>query len=117
MAKELKMLQRELKMIALAMTLNCVRNTVIEKYHCAGKISDAEMKALNKEVVNRIFTFLDTWLNRTEQERSLFLGEMVAGADPFVRTWDEPELDKNLWAGAKTMEEREKQIREFKPKI
>ena len=96
------------------MTLNCVRNTVIEKYHGEGKLSDADMKAFNKEVVNRIYTFLDTWLNRSDKERDLFLGTMAAQADGFVKTWDEPELDRNLWAGAKTMKERIRQIQQCK---
>ena len=109
-------MKRELQKIALAMTLNCVRNTVIEKYHCEGKLSDADMKAFNKEVVNRIYTFLDSWLNRSDKERDLFLGKMAAGADPFVRKWDDPELDRNLWAGAKTMKERIRQIQQRKDK-
>lgn len=109
-------MKRELQKIALAMTLNCVRNTVIEKYHCEGKLSDADMKAFNKEVVNRIYTFLDSWLNRSEQERDLFLGTMAARADGFVKNWDEPELDKNLWAGAKTMKARMRQVHQPKDK-
>ena len=109
-------MKRELQKIALAMTLNCVRNTVIEKYHCEGKLSDADMKAFNKEVVNRIYTFLDSWLNRSDKERDLFLGTMAARADGFVKTWDEPELDKNMWAGSTTMKERIRQIQQCNDK-
>ena len=44
----------ETKDLALRMALYCVRNTVIENYHAAGKISDPEMMAFNKKVVNKI---------------------------------------------------------------
>jgi hypothetical protein len=46
-----------LKRLALLLTVNCVRNTVIEDYHAAGKLSDSEMKAFNQEVANKIYTF------------------------------------------------------------
>lgn len=47
----------------LRMALHCVRNTVIENYHAQGKISDAEMKAFNIEVVNKLYTFLQITQN------------------------------------------------------
>ncbi len=43
-----------LKDIALIMSVNCVRNTIIENYHAEGKRSDDEMKAFNKEVANKL---------------------------------------------------------------
>ena len=79
----------ETKMIAKAMTINCVRNTIIEQYHQQGKLSDADMKAFNKVVVNRIYTFLDCILNRSEREGNLFLGKMVATSERFTSNWDE----------------------------
>ena len=103
-------MNNELKVIALAMTLNCVRNTVIENYHCQGKLTDADMKAFNKEVANRIYTFLDCWLNRAGQERDLFLGKMAAASESFTAKWDEPEIDKTLWSGEKSLEDRIRKI-------
>jgi hypothetical protein len=35
--------QSHLKRLALLMAVNCVRNTVIEDFHAAGKIDDTEM--------------------------------------------------------------------------
>ena len=104
----------EARLFAKMMTINCVRNTVIEKYHCQGKLTDDDMKAFNKEVVNRLYTFLDCMFNRSDKERDLFLGKMAAVAEAFTAKWDEPELDKNLWSGAKTMKERIKQIRQLR---
>jgi len=40
------------------MAANCVRNTIIEDYHSQGKLTDEEMKAFNKEVASKLYTFL-----------------------------------------------------------
>ena len=48
-------IEAEARRKSRGMTLNCVRNTIIENYHCQGKLSDDDMKAFNKEVVNRIY--------------------------------------------------------------
>ena len=87
--------------VALGITHLCVRNTVIEGYHLGGKLSDADMKVFNRQVVNRIYTFLDCLLNRSTREKNLFLGKMVAASEPFTAKWDEPEFDGNLWEGEK----------------
>jgi hypothetical protein len=100
----------ETKMIAKAMALNCVRNTVIEKYHCEGKLTDADMKAFNKVVVNRIYTFLDCLRNRSEREKNLFLGKMVAISERFTGNWDELEFDGDIWPGEKAFLEEIRQI-------
>ena len=91
----------ETKMIAKAMTINCVRNTILERYHQQGKLSDADMKALNKVVVNRIYTFLDCIHNRSQRERDLFLGKMVRISEGFTGGWDELEFDGDIWQGVK----------------
>ena len=41
-----------LKRLALLIAVNCVRNTVIEDDHAAGKLDDPEMKAFNHKVAN-----------------------------------------------------------------
>ena len=81
------------------MAANCVRNTCIETFHAAGKLSGAEMKAFNKEVLNRIYTFLDCTRNRSKREKDLFLGRLTAELDGYTAGWDEPEFDENLWSG------------------
>ena len=50
------MSQAYLKRLALLMAVNCVRNTVIEDYHAAGKLDDPEMKAFYQEVANETST-------------------------------------------------------------
>lgn len=44
--------------MALRLALHCVRNTVIEDYRAAGKLSDSELKAFNREVANKLYTIL-----------------------------------------------------------
>jgi hypothetical protein len=100
----------ETKMLAKAMTINCVRNTVIEQYHLQGKLSDADMKAFNKVVVNRIYTFLDCIHNRSERERNLFLGKMIEISERFTGKWDDLEFDGDIWPGEKAFLEEMRQV-------
>ena len=100
-------------MIAKAMTINCVRNTIIEQYHQQGKLSDADMKAFNKVVVNRIYTFLDCICNRSEREKELFLGKMVATSERFTGNWDELEFDGNIWPGEKAFLDEIRQLQQM----
>jgi hypothetical protein len=65
-----------LKRLALLMAVNCVRNTVIENYHAAGKLDDSEMKAFNQEVTNKIYTFLQFLFVKPEADREAFMSAM-----------------------------------------
>lgn len=116
-----KKITETLKKEALTMTVNCVRNTVIEDYH-AGKvpksktgdysdvkvvtpygeiawndlsrINDQEMKAFNKEVVNKIYTYLEFLLNpkhEDKQEAFLKICNMF-----YPNNWDEPKFDEEM---------------------
>lgn len=89
------------KLLAKAMTINCVRNTILERYHLQGQLSDDDMKAFNKVVVNRIYTFLDCLLNGSESEKDLFLGKMVSIAEGYTVNWDALEFDGKMWPGEK----------------
>ena len=89
--------EKTAKELALMITVNCVRNTCIENYHADGKLDDRDMKAFNKEVVNRIYTFLDRFFNATGDEQEEFLERMHFIATGSTHSWDEPEIDTNLW--------------------
>ena len=97
------------KMLAKAMTINCVRNTILELYHQQGKLSDDDMKAFNKVVVNRIYTFLDCLLNGSQSEKNLFLGKMVTIAEGYTVNWDEVEFDGKMWPGEKAFQDEMQQ--------
>ena len=81
------------KHLALLMAVNCVRNTVIEDYHVKYKITDEDMKRFNKEVVNKLYTFMDYMSNRPNSDWSVFLSGMEI---MFPSNWDAPEIDQNF---------------------
>lgn len=82
--------EKNLKTVALILAKYAVRdNTVLEEYHIAGKLSNPEMMALNKEVVNNLYTFLQILANPKYKEEKK---QLVANKDPFYipRDWDTP---------------------------
>src|SRR5262245_23173837 len=88
----------ELERLALLMEVNCVRNTVIEKYHAHGKLSQDDMAAFNREVANKLYTFLHYMFNAGPRERELFLSAVGLF---YPTTWDPPRLDPALNATVK----------------
>jgi len=92
------MKSNELKNLAILMTVNCVRNTIIEDYHSQGKLSDPEMKAFNQEVANKIYTFLTFLLSKPEEDRAAFL---VAMSQMYPSGWDQPRIDQDFAKAAK----------------
>lgn len=87
----------ETQRLAVAMTVNCVRNTCLETFHAQGKLTDADMKAFNQQAASRIYTFIEMVFNRPKDEGQAFLNRMVALATPAMLTWNKPEFDKELW--------------------
>lgn len=85
--------------LAVIMASTCVRRTCIEQYHTEGKLSDAEMKAFNKEVADRLYTFLKMYAGPHDEEWDVFIGEMAKLADTEVRTWDKPKFLTEMWPG------------------
>ena len=82
-----------LKRLALLMAVNCVRNSVIEDYHAAGKLDDMEMMAFNQEVANKIYTFLHFMFVKPDEDRDAFLNAMGA---MYPKSWDPPKLDRDF---------------------
>jgi hypothetical protein len=88
-----------LKRLAKYLVQQCFRNTVIEDYHAgygigpgkpkASRITQAEMKALMIEAVEKTYSFL--WVLFQDKIGLSLLAGFAAG-DP-VAHWNEPELD------------------------
>jgi hypothetical protein len=101
---------KELNLLARMITFNCFRNTLLEDIHAGtapytatgdysdvkvvtplgeipwkevGKISQEEMKALMKEAVNKVFTFM-------------LLKEALINPFHIDRRWDEASIDKEF---------------------
>lgn len=90
----------------LRMALHCVRNTVIEDYHAQGKISDAEMKAFNIEVVNKIYTFLQITQNpKHSKERDLVFKDEdnIPAFFHLPYGWNNPVLHKGFMKALKNI--------------
>jgi hypothetical protein len=98
--------------LAKALALACVRNGFIEELHCGksahspagdysdvrvvtpdreipwhelSRISDAEMKRLMKEIVNKLYTVL---LNLEDEE---FMAALLSWGVRYTQKWDKPE--------------------------
>jgi hypothetical protein len=93
-----------IKRLALIMARNCVRDTVIEEYH--PRLTQEEMKAFNKQVANKIYTFLcfmyDTSIK--EEDRNIFFNRMH---ENYPDNWDQPELDPSF-VGFVRLEKKER---------
>lgn len=108
-----------IKKNALEMAVTCVRNTVIEQYHCGitpqsktgdysdvkvvtpfgeipwnelSRISDIEMMAFNKEVSNLLFTYLQCLLN-PHFDKDIKQDFMTYAHLNYPNHWDEPQID------------------------
>ena len=84
-----------LKQIALLMANSCVRNTVLEDYHARGSLSQDDMKALNKQVANRVYTFLRILMQDDDHQWVKFEAALRFTGQ-FPTTWDSPEDDANF---------------------
>ncbi len=124
-----KRLKEQIERLAKLITLNCARNTFIEDLHSGtfpgtktgdysdvkvvtpygeipwnelSRISDGEMKKLNQEIVNKIFTFLLHY-----QEEAPPIGPHYLW---FPNDWDAAEIDqkiKSIWDRARQRENGE----------
>jgi hypothetical protein len=90
----------ELRALALLLTYNCFRNnTDIEDLHSQGKITDAEMKALNIQIRNNIYTMI------------VAVREGLPPS-PFLEPpdyWEEPVFDENLKKAIDMLRETKKE--------
>mgnify|MGYP003980865719 FL=1 len=83
-----------LRRMALLIAVNTVRNTVIEDYHAMEKITQSEMMVFNKEVANKLYTFLKLGMfNPKKEEQEKF---MAALSLQYPHDWDAPTLDDSL---------------------
>lgn len=75
--------------IALIMSVTCVRNTIIEKYHSEGKLDDSDMEAFNRQVADRIYTFLNYFLGTRRD-----MGDLLEALRHYLpMDWDPPQRD------------------------
>jgi len=92
----------EMKRLALLMASVCVRDTVIEDYHSRGNLSQEQMKAFNKEVANKTYTFLKLLLSGSPEDMEAL---MATSLPFFPYDWDEPVLDNDIMSAVKAFKE------------
>jgi hypothetical protein len=97
------MKKADVKRLALIMAVNCVRNTVIEDYHSQGKLTQEEMKTFNKEVANKLYTFLEYLFNKPPADQQAFLSAMSI---MYPTNWDQPKLDTEFVQAVKFLKEK-----------
>jgi len=81
-----------LKKVAKLLTVHGFRNSYIEDVHADGRLSQKEMKKLNKEVCNQIYTLL--YMLENGKLSPFFTNE------GWTSKWDEPKLVKG-WVKTK----------------
>lgn len=87
---------QSLKRLALITAVACVRNTCIEDFHARpGGLTDADMRMFNKQVADKLYTFLRYLLGADMEKRRA----LMAAMEPLCPVgWDEPSLDKGMVA-------------------
>jgi len=81
------------KLIARILTVHGYRNSPIEDIHASGRITDEEMKHLNKTILNQIYTLL-----MLIENGKLFNSWWFTN-DSWWREWDEPKYLKEWEKG------------------
>lgn len=79
------------KLLAKILTIHGYRNSPIEDIHASGRISDAEMKMLNKAIHSQIYTLITLMAEDPNFWKDEYYMRGGWGAD-----WDEPEFLEKL---------------------
>lgn len=91
--------------MALLMSVNCVRKTVLDDYLNNGQLSEAELNDFVSEATDKLFTFLTYLLDRPETDKQSFLEVMNAS---YPNNWPEPKLSA-VFEQAVAMRQQQKQ--------
>ncbi len=59
--------------MAMLMSVNCVRKTVLDDFLVDGKLSENDVEVLMSETTDKLFTFLTYLLDRSELDKQTFL--------------------------------------------
>lgn len=81
--------EKVIQHMALLMSVNCVRKTVLDDYVVAEKLSEQELQSFIGESTDKIYTFLTYLLNRSEEDKQAFLQVM---SDSYPSDWQTPQV-------------------------
>ncbi|WP_067519648.1 hypothetical protein [Endozoicomonas ascidiicola] len=82
---------QNIKKLALIVSANCTRQSTIEECQKMGQINDQQYSQINKEMSDRIYTFLTYLLQKPADEYTVMLEAM---AKHFPENQDMPELSQ-----------------------
>lgn len=85
--------EQNIKKLALIISANCIRQSTIEECKKNGQINDAQLNQFNKEMSDRMYTFLTYLLSKPAQEYSVM---MEAMAKHYPDNWAMPELSMDF---------------------
>lgn len=75
--------------MALLMSVNCVRKTVLDDFYTSGQLSEEDLQKFVTESTDKLFTFLTYLLDKPEAEKQLFLEIMNTS---YPADWPAPKL-------------------------
>lgn len=82
---------QNIKKLALILSANCIRQSVIEECQKKGQINDQQLGQFNKEMSDRLYTFLTYLLQKPAEEYTVM---MEAMAKHYPESWEQPELSQ-----------------------
>ena len=87
------MKDENIKKLALIISANCIRQSTIEECKKNGQINDVQLNQINKELSDRMYTFLTYLLSKPAQEYSVM---MEAMSKHYPDDWAMPELNQDF---------------------
>ncbi len=75
--------------MALLMSVNCVRKTVLDDFYSSGQLSEEQLNTFISESTDKLFTFLTYLLDKDEQDKQAFLEVMNSS---YPHEWPQPNL-------------------------
>ena len=101
--------------LAVLLVVNCFRNTVLENYHSEWpEFSQAKMKALMKESVNKLHTALHAIFTGDQATQDAAWEALNVYYPP---AWDKPEFDQGLLRAIElTKQARKREAKKTRPR-
>ncbi len=81
------------KKLALIIAANCTRESVLEETLKKGALEQSDLDTFNKQMSDRLYTFLTYLLNKPADEYSVMMGEL---SKHFPESWGMPDLDQGF---------------------
>jgi len=85
--------EETLKQLTTILTSHCLKGTVIEELTIDGALTLKKRKQFNKELSDKLYTFLLYFFNKSPDEYSKLVQKM---GDQFPSDWELPDIDPEM---------------------